>query len=92
MNVFSTIRYLARQGLPLCGSDDGKESNFYQLLLLRSEASPGNLDRAQFKYTSPDVQNEILSIKALNILRKVMSQIQTSIYSMKLQTFQTLSR
>ena len=78
--VLSTIRYLARQGLPLRGSDDGKDSNFYQLLLLRSENSLV-LDRARFKYTLPDIQNEILSIMALKVLREIVCQLQSSVYT-----------
>ena len=55
-------------------------SNFYQLLLLRSENSVV-LDRARFKYTSPDIQNEILSIMALKVLREIVCQLQSSVYT-----------
>jgi hypothetical protein len=40
LNVLSIIRFLARQALPLRGDGDEKDSNFYQLLLLRGESMP----------------------------------------------------
>lgn len=63
------------------GSNDGKDSNFYQLILLHSENSAGILDRAGFKYTSPDVQHEILSIMALKVLCEIVCQLQSSVYT-----------
>ena len=33
--ILSTVRFLARQGLPLCGSGHEDDSNFIQLLKLR---------------------------------------------------------
>lgn len=38
--VMSTIRFLARQALPLRGDGDEKDSNFYQLLVLCGESKP----------------------------------------------------
>lgn len=38
--VMSSIRFLARQALPLRGDGDEKDSNFYQLLVLRGENKP----------------------------------------------------
>ena len=40
LKVISSLRYLARQGLPLRGKKDDKESNFQQLLKLRAENDP----------------------------------------------------
>ena len=71
MKVLSTIRHLARQGLPLRG-DDEIESNFIQLMLLQGEDCGGIgefLEKRQLKYTSHEVQNEILSIMSQSILR-----------------------
>lgn len=81
MTVLSTIRFLARQGLPLRGGNDSKDSDFYQLVLLRSENSAEVLDRPRFKYTSPDIQNEILSIMALKVLREIVCQLQSSVHT-----------
>ena len=77
LKVISSLRYLARQGLPLRGNDD-KESNFQQLLKLRAENDPifsDWLKRRSDKYTSPEIQNEILKELALSILRDVVESI-----------------
>ena len=81
MTVLSTIQFLARQGLPLRGGNDSKDFNFYQLVLLRSENSAEILDRPRFKYTSPEMQNEILSIMALKVLREIVCQLQSLVYT-----------
>ena len=78
LTIISTIRFLARQGLPLRGSyvsSDGCEtnSNFLQLLHLRKEDIPVLntwLQRSQHHFTSPSIQNELLEIMANMILRK----------------------
>ena len=57
------MRFLARQGLPLRGHDDETESNFFQLVKLRGEDDPrieSWLEKKTDKYTSSDIQNEIL--------------------------------
>ena len=65
LKVLSTVRFLARQGLALRGDGDEVDSNLHQLLVLRGEdysAMSKFLERQQLKYTSPEVQNELLSI------------------------------
>ena len=89
MIILSSIRFLARQGLALRGhykAVDGDESgakgepdsNFLQLLQTRAENHP-NLSKwfkkSQDKFTSPDVQNEILSVMAMHILRDISTEI-----------------
>ena len=79
LKILSSIRYLARQGLPLRGDGSDKDSNFYQLMLLRGEdvsSIQPMLEKAQMKFTSPEIQNEILKIMATNILRKIQTQLQ----------------
>ena len=83
LRILSSIKYLARQGLPLRGDGDDSTSNFYQLMKLRGEDIPEIfpfLEKKQLKYTSHDIQNEILSIMAQTILRGIVKQIQSSIY------------
>ena len=78
LKVISSVRYLARQGLPLRGKKDDKESNFQQLLKLRAENDTVFtewLKRKNNKYTSPEIQNEILKELALTILRGVVESI-----------------
>lgn len=74
--IFTSIRFLCRQGLPLRGHSDD-EGNFVKLLDLRSDDAPELrrwLDR-KTDFTSHDVQNEIISQLSENIIRKICSQI-----------------
>ena len=83
LKVLSSIRFLARQGLPLRGDGDETDSNFHQLLLLRGEDYPPIhefLRKQQLKYTAPEVQNELLSLMAQQILRHRAKQIQDSVF------------
>ena len=71
--------FLARQGLSLRGSGDESDSNLLQLLLLRTDDFPAlanYLERKQLKYVSHDVQNEFLSIMALQVLREITANLQ----------------
>lgn len=73
----SNIQYLARQALPLRGdwvpeTTSDENSNFLQLLKLRSRENPPILECLQKqdnKFTSPEIQNEMLKEIALGILR-----------------------
>ena len=109
--ILSSVRCLGNlggQGLALRGrykvNDDSTvrgeiKSNFMQLLRLRAEDSPGILkwiDRPQNRFTSPHIQNEILSIMALHILRDITSLLiylgSGSPWWMRQQTCLTLSK
>ena len=89
--IIQSILYLARQALPLRGNWDktaGAEvdSNYYQLLVLRGEddknLSSWLTSDSKNKYTSPEIQNEMLEISALEVLRTIAKNIQTAkIYS-----------
>ncbi|XP_044171572.1 uncharacterized protein LOC122955905 [Acropora millepora] len=86
LTILSNVRFLARQALPLRGNwdtDSASEinSNFYQLLKLRSEENPEIsewLSRRTEKYTSPMVQNEMLEVLALGVLREISENIQNA--------------
>ena len=57
------------------------ESNFIQLLNLRACDDPKLVDwlkKKSDKYTSPDIQNEILQIMALEILRDIATNLQNA--------------
>ena len=79
---------MAWQALPLRGNwnlETGSEenSNFYQLLKLRAEENSEILDwlrRKDDKYTSPVIQNEILEVIALCMLRKISENIQNATF------------
>ena len=76
--ILRIIRFLARQGLPLRGHGAGDDSSFRQLLYLQAHDCPTILiwiEKRADKYTSSDIQNEILQIMALNILRDVSLSI-----------------
>ena len=79
--ILRNIKFLARQGLPLRGaSQDGGEvdSNFHQLLTVFSEFQPSLqkwLEKKKGKYTSADMQNEMLKVMALQILRGLARSI-----------------
>ena len=77
LKVMSTTRYLACQALALRGDGDEKDSNFYQLLVLHGENMPeikAMMVKKQLKYTSHEIQNELLNIMAQQVLRKVVHQ------------------
>ena len=82
--MLSSVRFLARQGLPLRGDMDETDSHFYQLLMLWGEdGGPGItafLDKKQLKYTSHDMQNEMLSNMGLRVLCQVARNLQESLF------------
>ncbi|XP_062585373.1 zinc finger MYM-type protein 1-like [Saccostrea cucullata] len=82
LTILRNIRFLVRQGLPLRGHDND-QSNFLQLLKLHGESDPSILkwlERKQDKFTSADIQNEMLQVMALKILRDVASNIRENGY------------
>ena len=70
LKILSNIRFLARQALPLRGDGHGEpNSNFNQLYLLRADDDPSLLEwikKKGDKYTSHDMQNEILKVCLFN--------------------------
>jgi hypothetical protein len=85
--ILTSIRYLARQGLALRGrykvaidESEGCEidSNFIQLLNVRAEDNPlisKWMEKSRDKFTSADIQNEILSIMARSIYQEITGEI-----------------
>ena len=76
--IMQNIQFLGRQGLALRGHDGG-ESNFIQLMKLRTHDQPEIADwltKKADKYTSPEIQNEILALMATTILRVVAGRLQ----------------
>ena len=68
--ILSTARFLARQGLVLCGSKNDVESNLMQLLKLRAENYPlltRWMERQTNKYTSHEIQNDMLKIMGRSV-------------------------
>ena len=79
--LFTSIEYLARQGLPLRGHTEAS-GNFYKLLQLRSEDSPQLISWLSQRraYTSHEIQNEMLKIMSCQIQRSILNDIQSSLW------------
>ena len=79
--ILQNIRFLARQGLALRGGGDGEDSNFTQLLRIRAFDCPDVaawIAKKTNNYTAGDIQNELLQLMAISILRDVGTSIKTS--------------
>ena len=78
LEIFSNVAFLARQGLAFRGDGDESNSNFIPLLKLRGLDDPriGEwiLKKAN-KYTSHDVQDELLKSMALCVLRTISANL-----------------
>lgn len=78
LKILSNVRFLARQALPLRGDGNETDSNFTQLLNLRGEDDPNIkewMTKKTDKYTSPDIQNEVLRLMALKVMREIASNL-----------------
>ena len=81
--VVETLQSLAGQGIAIRG-DNEQESNFLQLLKLRAK-DDGLLASHRdggLKYASHDIQNEILSLIANEVIRDLLKQIGENYYSL----------
>ena len=79
LKVLSVLRFLCRQGLPLRGHDDDRDGNLIQVLELLGEDDDEVREWLQKKanrYTSPDIQNGLIKIMALHVLRNIFSLLQ----------------
>lgn len=81
MKIAENIRFLAHQGLFLRGHGTEDNSNFNQLLHLRALDDPNLLTWVQKKaekYTSPEIQNELLKIMAQAVIWGIASAVGSS--------------
>ena len=82
LEILESIRYLGRQGLPLIGHDDS-QGNFMQLMMSKTRNNSklrAWLEKKKEKYTDHHIQNEILKIMALSILRDIAKNIEPGVY------------
>ena len=82
MKILSSIRYPVRQRLSVHSHNDS-ESNFCQLFLLRTQDDPNFqewLHKEINRFTSSAIQNEILKVMAMHILRSILKNIKSSSY------------
>ena len=80
--ILPNVQYLVRQGLPLCGSSQGDDSNFIQLLKLRGTDDVRMtewIERKSSKYTTANMQNEMLTVMSLRVLREITSAVQKAL-------------
>eukprot|EP00733_Pompholyxophrys_punicea_P001813 Pompholyxophrys_punicea_v1_NODE_1058_length_1003_cov_4.238397.p1 type:complete len:133 gc:universal NODE_1058_length_1003_cov_4.238397:262-660(+) len=77
LRIVSSLLFLAKQGLAVRGHFEGL-GNFDQLLLRRSHDFPklGEWLRWSKKWSSHDIQNDILQIASHMILQKLVEQVQ----------------
>ena len=85
IKVIECLQYLARQGQALQGDTDDK-SNFIQLLKLhvRGKDQPLLLKwlvRKEDRYTSHDIQNEIIAIMVNHVICDLVSEIRGGFFS-----------
>ena len=82
LSILYSIRHLALQALLLRRGDLNTEtkseenSNFHQLLKLWAQENPKLIEwlrKDPEKYTSPEIQNELLEEMALGMIRQIMS-------------------
>ena len=84
LKILETLQFLGRQGLALRGDENDDDSNFIQLLKLRSKDIPELtkwMQRKREKYTSHDIQNEIIMLMAHQIVRDISENIRNSFYA-----------
>ena len=83
LKILSNIRFLARQGMALRGDGDGSNSSFVQIMKLRGEDDSKLvrwMKKKTNKYTSAEMQNEMLQVMALKILREMAENIRNSTF------------
>ena len=82
LQILSNVRFLTRQALPLRGHGSGEDSNFMQLYILREEDNEGlktwRTEKKINKYVHSTIQNEMMQIMALKILREIANNLQDS--------------
>ena len=81
LKLLSNARFLARQGLAFRGDKVESDSNFMIVIHLRSEDNAMLVDwikQKADKYTCGYMQNEMVKVMALHILREIAASIQSA--------------
>ena len=81
LNMLSSLRFLARQGLAIRGHEEN-EGNFLQLLRLQSGNCSEMVKWLQRRgnWTAHEIQNEILEIMAHSVLRTITDRVKANKY------------
>ena len=75
------MRLLGRQGLAIRGDGNELDGNFQQLLRMKAMDNPNLAEWLRQKenvYTSPEIQNDIIKVMGLHVLRDVSADLQAS--------------
>ena len=78
LTIVSKLRFLARQACAIRGDGNENDSNFMQLFKLRGEDNPKVYEwmlKHTDKYTSHDMQNDMLKAMAHKVLRNINSKL-----------------
>ena len=81
LKILTNVQYLAKQNLAFRKGNNEQDSNFIQLLKLRSEDDQELskwLDKNRNKYTSHENQNEILKLMANQVLTEISNLLRNS--------------
>ena len=81
LKILQNVMFLACQNIALRGDKVECDSNFNQLLRLRSYNDSNILNwlkKKTDKYTSGNIQNEMLEVMALQVLQNLTSKLQES--------------
>ena len=79
--IIETLRLLSRQSIPLRKGKDEEDSNFWQILKMMAKHDPTLskwLEKKSRKFCHPEIQNELLEIMALEVLRDLLDEIRES--------------
>ena len=79
------IEKFCSQSCPISDTETMSEenSNFYQLLKLRAQENPAIIEwlrKRDDKYTSPEIQNEMLEAMAFGMMRQISANIQNATF------------
>ena len=80
LSIAENLRFLSRQGIAIRGDGNESDNNFHLLLLLRSDDNSELaqwLEKKKDKYTSPEIQNEVLKVMAISILRPIVETVRS---------------
>ena len=83
LKILSNIRFLARQGMALRGDGNESNSNFVQMMKLHGEDDSKLvkwMKKKTNKTTSAEMQNKMLQVMALKILREIAENIRNSTF------------
>ena len=81
LQIFIGIKFLCCQGLALKGDGTEVDGNLQQILRMKAKEDPNLaqwLKRKQNVYTSPEIQNEVIKLMGVSILRKVVADCHVS--------------